>query len=188
MSKKSKNAYTHVFEYIEKNIFELSNAASFTTDYELAMRTAIAECNPTARMYACHFHFAQACKRRASQIDGFVHLVRTNKDVECIYYRLMCLPLLPAQYIADAFNALKAEARVIKKRALKQFVSYYERQWIIKVNFFCLCLFSLFRLSTPSLSHSLSHTHPMLLYHSLFTGRSTQNKRKWCQNANHMFC
>lgn len=144
MSKKSQNAYRQVFDYIEKFVFELSTVASFTTDYELAMRAAIAAINPTAELFACHFHFAQACKRRASQIDGFVNLVRSNKQVESIYYRLLCLPLLPGEYITKAFNALKAEARAIKSRALRLFLSYYERQWMEKVNSYFQFKISLF--------------------------------------------
>lgn len=69
MSNKSRLAYDHAFEYFENNVFKLFKAASFTTDYEIAMRAALMKINPAAKMVACHFHFAQACKRRAAQID-----------------------------------------------------------------------------------------------------------------------
>lgn len=133
MSKKSRFAYDAVFDYIEKNIFQLSRAASFTTDYELAIRSAIAKCNPTAVYFACHFHFTQACKRRASQIDGFVTLIRSNTEAESIYYRLLSLPLLPVDHIIPAFNELQTEARALKNKNMNKFCSYYRRQWIVKV-------------------------------------------------------
>lgn len=134
MSNKSRLAYEHVFNYIDKNIFPLSSVASFTTDYELAMRGSIAACNPSAKLYACHFHFAQACKRRAAQTNGFVELVRSNKEAESIYYRLLSLPLLPVDHIIPAFNELNAEARKLKSAPMRQFLAYYRRQWILSVS------------------------------------------------------
>lgn len=139
MSKKSRAAYNDVFQYIENNLFKLSRAASFTTDYEIAMRSAIAMCNPTAKLYACHFHFSQACKRRASQIDGFVSLIRTNRTAESIYYRLLSLPLLPVQHIIPAFNELWTEARAMGMPCMNKFLTYYRRQWILKV---CLLFYT----------------------------------------------
>lgn len=133
MSKKSRLAYEAVFDYIENNLFKLSNAASFTTDYEVAMRAAIATCNPHAMYFACHFHFTQACKRRASQIEGFVSLIRSNTNAESIYYRLLSLPLLPVDHIAPAFNELHTEARSLKNKSMNKFIAYYRRQWILKV-------------------------------------------------------
>lgn len=133
MSKKSRRAYDHVFQYIEQNIFKLSKVTTFTTDYEIAMRAAIAECNPTAQLYACHFHFAQACKRKATQIDGLVTLIRTNKNAESIYYRILSLPLLPVNHIISAFNELRTEARALKNSSMNKFFVYFRRQWILKV-------------------------------------------------------
>lgn len=138
MSKKSQAAYEHLFDYIENNIFKLSQTASFTTDYEQAMRNALVKINPNARMYACHFHYCQALKRRATQIDGFVNFIRSNKQAESIYYRIMSLPLLPAKYIVDAFHQLQKEAFEVSKTGFRKFFAYYRRQWINKVNLISL--------------------------------------------------
>lgn len=134
MTKKSQAAYEHLFNYIDENIFKLSSVASFTTDYEDALRNGLAKTNPNARMYACHFHYCQALKRRATQINGFVNFIRTNKEAESIYYRLMALPLLPADFILEAFDQLQQEALKVNKKNFKQFFAYYKRQWIRKVN------------------------------------------------------
>lgn len=144
MSRKSRSAYQDAFEYINNNVFKLSRAASFTTDYEVAMRSAIAHINPSAKLFACHFHFAQACKMRASQIDGFIALIRTNREAESIYYRLMSLPLLPVGHIIPAFNEINVEARALKMQCMKKFIAYYRKQWILKVLFIrfgLLCFF-----------------------------------------------
>lgn len=133
MSKKSRAAYAHVFKYIDANIFKLSRAASFTTDYEIAMRAAIADCNPMAKMYACHFHFSQACKRRACKIDGLIEFIRSDRQAESIYYRLLSIPLLPENHILNAFNELRTEARALKNGGMNKFIVYFRKQWIMKV-------------------------------------------------------
>lgn len=134
MSKKSQAAYSHVFSFIESNIFKISKAVSCTTDFEVAMRNAVSAMNPKIKMFTCHFHFCQAAKRRASQTPGFVQFIRSNKDAESIYYRLQCLPILPAQYINDAFDSLKEEAFNLNKAAFMKYFAYFEHQWIKKVN------------------------------------------------------
>lgn len=133
MSKKSRVAYEHAYNYIENNIFKLSRVASFTTDYEIAMRTAIRNCNPAAKLFACHFHFSQACKRKATQIDGFITLIRTNQQAESIYYRVLSLPILPVGHIMAAFNELRKEARSLKSSSMNRFFNYFRKQWILKV-------------------------------------------------------
>lgn len=134
MSRKSQAAYDHAFEYLNKNVFKLSSVASFTTDYEVAMRNALRDMNPTAKMYACHFHFCQAGKRKASQIIGFVDMIRSDNRAASIYYRLLYLPLLPAIYIKDAFESLQNEAFTLNRSGFKKYFAYFEKQWIVKVN------------------------------------------------------
>lgn len=64
MSRKSTDSYTAAFNYINDNIFEL-NAASFMTDYECGMRTALAL---SAELRDCWFHYCQAIRRKCSKI------------------------------------------------------------------------------------------------------------------------
>lgn len=134
LSNKTQAAYTDVFRYIEQNVFKLSEVASFTTDYEIAMRNALRAINPNANMFACHFHFCQAAKKKATQTEGFIELIRKNKEAESIYYRLFCLPLLPAAFIKNAFESLQTEADALKKRPMKKFLAYFRKQWMDKVN------------------------------------------------------
>lgn len=133
MSNKSQLAYEHAFNFFEKNVFKLSEAGSFTTDYELAMRAALKKINPDEQMVACYFHFAQACKKRAAQL-GLQGPISSNSNMQSIYYRLLSLPLLPAKYILPAFTKIQSEARKIKCRNFRSFLAYYNRQWIVKVS------------------------------------------------------
>lgn len=111
MTHKSQQAYEDIFDYINKsNIFPLSTAKSFTSDYELAMRNALRKLYPHAAMVACLFHFTQAVKRHASQTPGLMDLIKSKPDAASVYYRLQCLPLLHHQFIIDEFKKLRREA------------------------------------------------------------------------------
>lgn len=100
------------------------------------MRNALKDLFPETKMVACWFHYSQALKKKAAQIPGFVRFLRGNEQAETIYYKLQCLPLLPVEHILAAFKELKKEARALDKLKFKQFLSYFERQWIRKVNIF----------------------------------------------------
>lgn len=78
MSRKTQRAYEAVFNYINSHILQINNIASFTSDYELAMRNALEKLFPKVKRFACYFHYCQAVKRRAYQTDGLVKLIRSN--------------------------------------------------------------------------------------------------------------
>lgn len=132
MSNKQQATYDHLFQYIESNIMSLQ-AASFMTDYELALRNVLSNRYPTACFYACWFHFTQAVKRHASQINGLMSFIGENCAAKKIYYKFMCLPLLPPNLIESEFRNLKMEAEAINRKRFKKFLFYYENQWILKV-------------------------------------------------------
>lgn len=134
MSSKSEAAYIHVLEYIEQNVFSMKNCSSFMTDYERAMKNALrAVYGPQVKIFSCWFHFTQAVKRKASQIDGFYSFIRANAERERLYYKLLSLPLLPSYCIHDIFRVLDVTARDWKNAAMNAFLDYYNRQWIRKV-------------------------------------------------------
>lgn len=107
--------------------------AIFMSDYETALRNAFSSVVPNAKMSACFFHFCQACKRNAVKLPNMVKMIRTNPVAETIYYKLLCLPLLPANLIMPAFNMLKSEAYDLDKNVFEPFFKYYENQWLKRV-------------------------------------------------------
>lgn len=136
MTHKSQQAYEDIFDYINKSIFPLSTAKSFTSDYEVAMRNALRKLYPHAAMVACLFHFTQAVKRHASQTPGLMDLIKSKPDAASVYYRLQCLPLLHHQFIIDEFKKLRREAFGISQEAkdiFRSFFRYFASQWIEKV-------------------------------------------------------
>lgn len=140
MSSKRQTSYEHIFRYIHENICSLEGA-SFMTDYETAMRNAISGQYPNCKLRACWFHYCQAIKKNASRIGGLVHLIRNNELEREMYYKLMCLPLLPENVILDAFNELKTKSEQIESVGFHNFLQYFERQWMTRVRI-CLCLYS----------------------------------------------
>lgn len=134
MSRKTEECYAHVLRFIEEKVFAL-HPSKMITDYELAMRNALKKQYPEAKFVLCWFHFSQAVKRNACKITGFINFIRSNDHAEKVYYHLMSLPLLPAEYIKPMFGRLKSIALEVDRRKFARFIHYYERQWIEKVNF-----------------------------------------------------
>lgn len=120
MTKKSEEAYRAVFEFVNENVMSLE-CKEFMSDYETALRNAFQSVVPNAKLTACFFHFCQACKRNAAKLPNLMKLVRTNPTAEALYYKLLCLPLLPANLIGPAFNMLKSEAFELDRKAFEPF-------------------------------------------------------------------
>ena len=68
MTKKSKEAYEHVFSFVKNNICNLV-PTTFTTDFEKDLRNAIKKVFPETRLKGCWFHFCQAIRRKAMQLQ-----------------------------------------------------------------------------------------------------------------------
>lgn len=138
MDRKTQIAYEDVFQFITEHVYKLHQSQSFTSDYERAMRNALKKLYPTAQFYACYFHYTQAVKRRLSQLPGLLELIHGDELARSIYKRAQCLPLLPADYIPDAFKGLVSEAAkldVDKKATFRPFLVYMKEQWTKKVRF-----------------------------------------------------
>jgi transposase-like protein len=60
MSKKTKKAYVWVLNFIKK-LSPQFDPQVVVTDYEKALRAAIASVFPNARLVGCHFHYSQVC-------------------------------------------------------------------------------------------------------------------------------
>lgn len=132
MTNKSQAAYTHVFRYIDNKICSM-DCESFITDYETAMRNAIQMCYPDSKVYSCWFHFSQAVKKKMSQLPDLNTLIRTKKEVYCLYRKFQALPLLPPANIEETFKQLSEIAMKKSSVEFMPFLNYYEKQWIKKV-------------------------------------------------------
>lgn len=133
MSRKTKKAYHHVFKYIQSKIFDMT-CFSFTMDFETAMRKALRSLYPNSKFVHCWFHFTQAAKKRAMQTPQLIPYIRQNKEAEEIYYKLLSLPLLPADQIKKEFLKLKVIVNARHRSIFSDFLVYYENQWIHKVH------------------------------------------------------
>lgn len=138
MTRKTEKAYTHIFNYIEKNVCSLK---CFMTDFEAAMRNGLKSLDTGAIFNTCWFHVCQAVRRRVAKNFGLITLIQTNETARELYKKILALPLLPAPLIRDAFMILKGEILTRFSRAFREFLRYYERQWIEKVRFLSItCL------------------------------------------------
>lgn len=130
MTNKTIAAYVALFEYINANIINL-NPATFMLDFELASRKAIERVYPTCKVSGCYFHFTQAVRKKASKIPNFFNIVNKDKEMNRLYHKFQSIPLLPEAEIPIGFQTIKAES--MKYPIFKEFVMYYEIQWILKV-------------------------------------------------------
>lgn len=104
----------------------------FITDFETAMRNALRKRYPKSKQSGCEFHFAQAVRKRSRKIKGFDEFLRMNDAARKVYYKLMYLPLLPANMIDSNFDILRKKAKDIDEVKFAPFIKYYYRQWIKK--------------------------------------------------------
>lgn len=133
MNRRTKNAYNAVFDFIKAiKVFDLGGTKTFHTDFEIALRNSLREKYPKSETSACHFHHAQAIRKRAMSIAGLMDFIRTNESAERIYYKLIYLAYLPANKINIMFRSLKDDAKKLNNSQMNLFFQYYERQWIMK--------------------------------------------------------
>lgn len=135
MSNRTETAYRAVFQFMHENIQPL-NCEYMVTDYERAMRNALAAVLPGIKLFGCHFHFAQALKRNSKKHLGMLNALKCEADAKKIYRTLLCLPLLPADAIVDVFNATAAEALQQYPNKFNGFLRYIKQQWLTRVRCF----------------------------------------------------
>lgn len=126
---------------------------------------------PETHLYACHFHFCQAVRRRAAEI-GMAPTISSDEKVRHLYMCFQSIPLLPVVYINEAFDHLSSQALAseLHREEWSKFVSYYKSQWLrkerpasISVNNACMRTTS----AVESINHKLANS--MLKHSSLFT-------------------
>lgn len=131
MTRKTMKAYEHALRYVNENIFPL-RCEAIITDYEVAMRQAIKKVVPGIKQLGCWFHYAQAIRRKVASLNDLFESVRTNEKCRNVYYKVICLALLPHEKIEKAFNELALEGLQLTK-AFVPFVKYFQNQWLRRV-------------------------------------------------------
>lgn len=131
MTKKTQKAYEHALRFVNENVFSLQCKA-IITDYECAMRQAIRTVVPTVKLLGCWFHYSQAIRRKVASLSELFDLVRSNEKIRNMYYKIICLALLPYDKIEKAFNELALEGLKLTKE-FTPFVKYFQNQWLKRV-------------------------------------------------------
>lgn len=105
MSNKTAESYQAVFEYIEKNLFQLE-PASLMTDWELGMRKALKICYPNSILRGCWYHYCASLRKKLLNL-GLDGVLKTCVDAKMITQQFMSLPLLPKEYFNEGLNHIK---------------------------------------------------------------------------------
>lgn len=133
MSNRTFEAYEAVFNYIEKNVFELK-AKLFMTDYEAALRKAINTCYRGVRLHGCWFHYDRAIQRYCLKCPKLREVLKINSNAKEIFKELLSLPLLPQINFEEGYNAVREKA--IKRRVYFPMITlfrYFDSYWIRQV-------------------------------------------------------
>lgn len=135
MNKKTTKSYTHLFEYIDNNIFKL-DGNTFVTDFEVGLKNGLKNIYPVANYQSCWFHYCQALRRNLStKHKRLAETIRNNKEASMYLHKFMALALLPDYCIEAAFMMLKQKINIsFPNEEFNSFLEYFEKQWIKKVN------------------------------------------------------
>lgn len=129
MSGKSGDLYKNVFDYIEKQVFELK-PARIMADFEAGLRNAINEYYPNAVLHGCWYHYTAAVRRKLLSLSMY-ELIMNVPSARIIYRMMLSLPLLPEKFIQTGFDIIKMEARERKlHQAYKEMFKYFEIFWM----------------------------------------------------------
>lgn len=157
MTRKNAKCYKAVFDFIEKNLFELQ-PNKIMTDYESGMRFAIKEFWPGVSLHGCWFHFCRAIRKRC-QKNNLTKLLRQKRNAQIIQKSMMSIPLLPAERIKEGYDSIKQFAR--KKKLFQRFSAvfkYFESYWMKQVRRRSCTYFQLLEVNLQFISQNERNT------------------------------
>lgn len=133
MNYRTYEAYAHVFQFIEENVFKLQ-PAEFITDFEAGMRKAINERWEGITLRGCWYHYSAALRKKMLKL-GLSKLFEDSDDAKSIKKMMMSLPLLPSEKFTEGYNYVQQKAREFGLyEKFKTFFEYFV-YWLNQVSF-----------------------------------------------------
>lgn len=132
MTRKTSEAYTAVFEFIEGRLFKFE-PDEFMCDFEEGMRLGIRNYWPEVRVRGCWFHYKRAVHKKCTAL-GMTKFLKHNKTARTVKNMLTNLPLLPSEDVIDGYQIVKRFAE--RKRMSQRFAGvfrYFEGYWVQQV-------------------------------------------------------
>lgn len=132
MTRKTAGAYSGLFEFVEKKLFNLEPTETMT-DFEEGLRSAIKSRWPNASIKGCLWHFKRAIEKKCKSL-GMHNLFKKNKVARKIKSMLMNVPLLPEHLLVDGYQSIKdfTHRNKLNKR-FEEVFSYFEGYWLKQV-------------------------------------------------------
>lgn len=132
MTRKTATAYRAVFQFIEKNLFQLKPTLVMT-DYEDGMRLAVRQQWPKVKLRGCWFHLKRAVNRRCKKI-GMKRILDKNINARNVKDMLVNIPLLPPPQIHEGFEKVKRFAAQNRlEKSFADLFAYFESYWLKQV-------------------------------------------------------
>ncbi|CAG5096531.1 Protein of unknown function, partial [Cotesia congregata] len=134
MSNKNEECYANIFQLVKREFPNLK-ITKCMSDFETAIENAAKSTFPGVVIKHCYFHYAQAIQKNAKRL-GLVGK-KTNKythpEIYIVLSQIKYLAILPAEFIEETYERIKAYCRDEFGELFDEFFDYYERQWIKKV-------------------------------------------------------
>lgn len=104
LTSKTAPLYTAVLQRFKEEYPQV-NPKLIQSDYEAALNLAAKIVYPKASVRGCWLHFASACFKKCQEM-GLVKYLNTDPKMRRIIRKVMSLPILPADKIADQVDLL----------------------------------------------------------------------------------
>ncbi len=128
MTNRRQEAYTRLLDKLTEMIPDFQPTEAMA-DFETASRNAVLAKWPAVVLRGCFFHFSQAVMRQLKKI-GLTKMYKQNVNFRRWAKSIMCLPLLPADKIQEAFVSLESVIFADEVEKVNAFKAYVRRQWV----------------------------------------------------------
>lgn len=121
---KQETTYIRLFQTL-KTVLNIQ-VQHYKADYELAALNAVSHVFPAVKKTGCYLHFIKGIWKKSKQMD-----ISTEDNGKLFIRFLTYLPLLPVNYIEEAWRALITKFSNVKN--IENFQIYFEKYWLTTV-------------------------------------------------------
>lgn len=138
MPGKKQQLYEHFFHFFKNALLSIGNKTikpvEVMMDFEKAMRNAIQKLFPGIIVRGCNFHFTQALRRKAIQIESLSRNIFHNSQHHQALKMFMRLSLLPLERVENGISQLKEYVSSIPEIEddFQSFIIYFDKTWLQK--------------------------------------------------------
>lgn len=132
LCEKTALTYTRILRLLKDKAAELGyvlNPGLVHTDFESGFLPSFRTEFPNTQIRGCYFHFTQAIYKNILS-KGFQPAYVNDIEIHRYLRQLMVLAFLPANHIANYYDAWKDDMPLNIRREIQPMLNYFEHQWL----------------------------------------------------------